>query len=467
VTDTQPEVSLPALGGALDRAQAWLGPDFAVDRESPMPNPFQGLWIVAYTGPHGEPLDGAVLAVTADEVRGMDSSPMAEELVGAQYPPDDEEYDDEPVTASAGQFGPPGEDFDDTVCIMAVPAADDPIHDIGPEDKHATLLYFGDRSASADPERIEDSKSIFLSALRIAAEETPPFTARVTGVEPLGDNDPPAQVWLLDSPDLQRLFDEIPDIDSEIASMYGDADATRYPEYKPHVTIGYGGPEVGTDEATEAGLVSDDNLDEARQVKEIRFDRISLWWGNEHTDFALGTSEFDALLALHDEDSEVAGLLEHLGFDPNQKRAADGEWDPDGSDGKGKPKHKESEWQKVEAVVKGLLAVMDDLLKTLSGPQAHALIKKIKENAKAFVEGQAGHDTGGGPKGGAKKGGGGPKGGAKKGGADGPGGGGGHRKPGLDKALINSVRGLLKGFGNQMKPTQRAKLEKAVKDLGG
>lgn len=175
----------------------------------------------------------------------------------------------------------PGDDYSETVCIMAIPAEDDPCHGVGDPDKHATILYFGDRSQSADPERIEGSRALFENVLRLAAQEVEPFTAKVTGIEALGHDDEPAQVWLLDSPELHALFGEIPEIDSEIASMYEDADATRYPEYKPHVTIVYG-PEAPP---------------EARQVTEIRFDRLSLWWGDEHVDFPLGSAEFDAILS--------------------------------------------------------------------------------------------------------------------------------------------------------------------------
>jgi hypothetical protein len=199
------------------------------------------------------------------------------------------------MAADTATFAP-DDNFDETVCIMAIPAADDPVHGIGPEDKHATLLYFGDRSKSADPERIEGSRGLFMNVLTIAAEEQEPFTAKVKGVEALGDEG--AQVWMLDSPELQRLFGEIPEIDSEIHSMYEDADATRYPEYLPHVTIGYTPPAEdmpGNYDPDE--YVTDETLDEAKAVKEIRFDRLSLWWGNDHYDIPLGVAEFDALIA--------------------------------------------------------------------------------------------------------------------------------------------------------------------------
>jgi 2'-5' RNA ligase len=305
---------LPRIQDALSQAQGLLDEDegnqFTVDPASLVPNPLQGLWIVSFSAPDGARLDGGGIAVDASGARYLTSAPSAPEYVGALFEEDEDDPSDEAeiealletepeIKGALARFGSaprgtfaPGDDYDETVCIMAIPA--DPEALPGPEDKHATLHYFGKRSEHEDPERMESAKGLLLEVLKIAAQETPPFTARVTGVEPLGDEG--AQGWLLDSPDLQRLFEEIPEIDSEIQSLYEGAEATRYPEYKPHVTIGYGSPDVDTDEATEKGLVSDDNLDEARQVEEIAFDRLSLWWGDEHIDIPLGAGEFDALI---------------------------------------------------------------------------------------------------------------------------------------------------------------------------
>jgi hypothetical protein len=297
---TQEVPGLPSPTEALQQAQALLDKEkdnqFTVDPFSLVPNPLQGLWIVGFSSPTGESLDGGGICVDEDGARYLTSAPSAIEYVGALFPEVDEDPADEPeieallddfdegtrseFAAVVQQFGPPGEDFSETVCIMAVPSGADPVHGIGPEDKHATLLYFGKMSESADPDRIKGSRGLFEDVLKVAAEGQGPFTAKVTGVEELGDEG--AQVWMLDSPELQRLFGEIPEIDSEIQSMYDDAEATRYPEYKPHVTIGYD--------------VDDDAMGNALAVKEIAFDRLSLWWGDEHVDIPLGVSEFDALL---------------------------------------------------------------------------------------------------------------------------------------------------------------------------
>ena len=198
------------------------------------------------------------------------------------------------AAAEVTTFASEGSDVSKSVCIMAIPAEDDPVHGIGPEEKHATVLYFGDWDTHGDPERMQASKDLLANVLSLAAQDTQPFTATVTGVEALGSEEPPAQVWLLDSPDLQALFGGIPEIDSEVNSLYEDADATRYPNYKAHVTIGYFDPEDDGDLAAEA-----------EAVKEIAFDRISLWWGNERIDFPLGSGVDDA---------ELAALLAYFGI---------------------------------------------------------------------------------------------------------------------------------------------------------
>lgn len=164
-----------------------------------------------------------------------------------------------------------GDDYSDSVCIMAIPAAGDPVHDIGPEDKHATVLYFGDISDHDDPEAMAATKEPMLGMLLGVGQDMGPFSAKVIGVEPLGDSEPPAQVWMLDSPDLQALFLALREATPD--AIYDGADATRYPEYTPHVTIGYG--------------VDDDDLAEAAGLRAIAFDRLSLWWGDEHIDVPL------------------------------------------------------------------------------------------------------------------------------------------------------------------------------------
>lgn len=224
-------------------------------------------------------------------------------IVGADLPAlsaaatQDEE--DSPVDTTTTTVDDP--EFEDSVCIMAIPADADPVHGIGPEDKHATVLYFGNVGDHDDPETMGASQSRLEDLLSALAEMTPPFTAQVTGaVTPLGDGDPPAQVWQLDSPELQEIFELLKD---ETQDLYDGADATRYPDYLPHVTIGYS--------------ADDDVPPEAADVSSIDFDRLALWWRNEHIDFPLTTP---SVVASAQFSSSLFSLVAALGV------SADGAW---------------------------------------------------------------------------------------------------------------------------------------------
>jgi 2'-5' RNA ligase len=180
------------------------------------------------------------------------------------------------ITPASGEHvssGTKAEDTDTSVCIVALPAAGSALP--GGEEKHATILYFGDWTKH--PGTLD--KQLLANVCTIAARECKPFTAQVTKIQSLGDNG--AQVWMLDAPELHRLFDDLQDIDSEVHSMYVDADVTRYPKYRPHVTIGY-------DTGSAATSISTEDVEEAQTVKQIKFDRIGLWWGKERYEFTLG-----------------------------------------------------------------------------------------------------------------------------------------------------------------------------------
>ena len=278
---------LPPLATAFDRVTAFFKKekvDFTVAEDlAAIPNPFQGSWIVNYRSVSSpDPFEGGSVAVYADSVEWVSSSANDEALIGAEFPEDLDAPQPDTLFASGAD-----DEYDDSVCIMAIPAADSPVNGIGDVDKHATLLYFGNMSEHSEPERLEASGEWLQEVLSAIADTIPPFTASVTAVEELGHDEQPAQVWLLDSPNLQDLFGGIRAADDEIADLYDGADATRYPEYTPHVTIAYGAENVPP---------------EAESVEEITFDRLSLWWGNEHYDFPLtgdpDTTEFEALFAL-------------------------------------------------------------------------------------------------------------------------------------------------------------------------
>lgn len=185
---------------------------------------------------------------------------------------------------------------DDTqtgVVIVALPRADDPVQAIGPEQKHATVLYFGDvptdDGGGSNPNELltEDFAALVGSVLSIAAATYGPFTEQVTGIEQLGDGG--AQVWTLQGTELPDLRADLLDTDSE---MVGPLEAvTQYPSYTPHVTIGYEpGSDLGQGDSDEP--LADGDLELAAAVTEITFDRLALWWAGEQTEYPLiGTAD--------------------------------------------------------------------------------------------------------------------------------------------------------------------------------
>lgn len=170
------------------------------------------------------------------------------------------------------------------VVIVALPAATDTVHDIGPEPKHATLLYFGDVEGGTNPNgHLDEGFATQLrSVLSAAAATYSPFTEPITGTQALGDQG--AMVWMLEGNVLPDLREALLDSDSELVGALEAVD--QFPTYTPHVTIGY---EQGADlsHGDSAAHLADGDLDMAGDVTEITFDRLALWWAGEQTEFPL------------------------------------------------------------------------------------------------------------------------------------------------------------------------------------
>jgi hypothetical protein len=66
-----------------------------------------------------------------------------------------------------------------------------------------------------------------------------PIVATVTGMRALGSDDPPATVLMLDSPELHDLRRRFKDV---MAAAGVPIPEDTYPEYLPHLTVGYGTP---------------------------------------------------------------------------------------------------------------------------------------------------------------------------------------------------------------------------------
>lgn len=158
------------------------------------------------------------------------------------------------LTASAGNA-----QANTSTVIVALPAANDGVHSMGPEDAHCTLVWLG-QSADVDPTQI-------LPQLAQIAEAHQPATEGVSGRAELGADK--AQVLLLDANGLASIRQDmmgVPYISETNAS------ADTHPTWIPHTTLGYPGQ----------GDISQDNPDS------ITFDRLALWHGDDQTEFPLG-----------------------------------------------------------------------------------------------------------------------------------------------------------------------------------
>ncbi|RYJ26471.1 phage minor capsid protein [Streptomyces sp. L-9-10] len=99
------------------------------------------------------------------------------------------------------------------------------------EQLHITLLYLTDDNAELD----EEQRQFIAQALADVAPDGP-IEATVTGVQGLGEDDPQAIVLMLDSPELQTMRETVKAALADGIPVPED----RFPEYLPHLTIGYG-----------------------------------------------------------------------------------------------------------------------------------------------------------------------------------------------------------------------------------
>lgn len=165
------------------------------------------------------------------------------------------------------------------VVVVAIPSAGDPVYGIGPEDKHATLLYFGDVEGGDNPNALltDEFRTALSSAIaQVAAGEVPEGVESVEGVESLGDDG--AQVWMLGGDFLPGLRGDLLSAGDGIQAVLDAVE--QFPSFRPHVTIGY--PDEG---------LTDEDVAAAVAVESITFDRLALWWAGEQTEWPLAGPE--------------------------------------------------------------------------------------------------------------------------------------------------------------------------------
>lgn len=157
-----------------------------------------------------------------------------------------------------------------TVVVVALPAADDPIHAASSEQPsaHMTLVFLGDVDA--------DAGTVGIDVLAAAVEEWAgridgPITEGVAGSAVLGPDK--AQVVLVDASAFVDIRNGMAAADSgPIGDVAGHV--TQYPVWTPHVTLGYPDAPPLAEYAGES----------------ITFDRLALWAGDDYREFPLGGS---------------------------------------------------------------------------------------------------------------------------------------------------------------------------------
>lgn len=181
------------------------------------------------------------------------------------------------VTGVLSQYGARGlqpafvhSDMSTSVAIMALPRAMDPIRLVGDEEKHATVLYFGDMGTLPD-----DAKSEILTTMSLIAKMVSPFSERIVDLKRLGSDTPPALVAMLDGQNLKSIYGML-QVNPKLRDYL--TNAQQYPSYTPHVTLGY--PDYAGEEELRKS---------ATQLNRISFDRLALWWGDERIEISLSS----------------------------------------------------------------------------------------------------------------------------------------------------------------------------------
>ena len=149
-------------------------------------------------------------------------------------------------------------DIDNTACIVAIPDPDSV--PAGTNDPHITIAYLGEPVMSGDEvDQIRDLLNAIWSG---------EFTEPVTGFDFLGE-DKEAHVALLGGDNLKIIRDSL--LQTEIIADRV-AEAEKWPEYTPHLTLGY-----TTDEGYEGHEEPDPDM------KEVRVIGLALWNGTDQS----------------------------------------------------------------------------------------------------------------------------------------------------------------------------------------
>ena len=175
--------------------------------------------------------------------------------------------------------------------VVLLPAESDPITAATSEDQaHMTTIWMGstdDFPADDEPQLLAEEVAAY------AAKLDGPIVVPVKERGLLGDDD--ADVVFLEPTDSllamrQGLLDESPAIENMHAK------AEQFPEWTPHVTLGYpSGVENGPALAEYDGT-------------EVTFDRLGLWLGGDYTEYPMGGVVSDPITADAASDTQEPGI---------------------------------------------------------------------------------------------------------------------------------------------------------------
>jgi 2'-5' RNA ligase len=190
-----------------------------------------------------------------------------------------------------------------SLTIMALPEQADPTHEVGPEQKHMTLLWLGEGEGV-------DREAVHAAVKAIAASAPGPlFEGGVQKRGTLGDEG--AEVWFLDADPAVELREALLS-DETISAAFNSVE--QYPDFTPHVTIGY----MTEETVDEYDWQAIDTA--AAEVSTITFDRLAVWDGETQTEYALGEQ-----MPENEEETVVAAAVPWHGV-----LAPEGKWSGDG-----------------------------------------------------------------------------------------------------------------------------------------
>jgi hypothetical protein len=174
-------------------------------------------------------------------------------VLRADFPTDDERM---PLVA-AGGVADPGKNG---AVVVALPKDGDPVHQMGPEPSHVTLVWLGDPAAV-------DAEKTNAEVAAVADSCNGECSDLVGGRGTLGPDQ--ADVLLLDGSHLGGLRSAL--LDQPTIRSGHDA-AHQHPVWLPHLTVGYPGEHAYA----------------ADTPAEVCFDRLALWHGDQQTEHRMG-----------------------------------------------------------------------------------------------------------------------------------------------------------------------------------